>query len=114
MTQREFLNKIISSSMETEVVEFAQKSIDALDSKNEKRRNTMNATQKANVGLMEQIKELLVQKNETMVASEIAESLGLSTQKVSALCSKLVENGEIATLEVKIKGKGKVKGFTTL
>ena len=46
------------------------------------------------------------------IASEIAVALEISTQKTSALCRQLVENGTLNAEDVKVKGKGKVKGYT--
>lgn len=45
------------------------------------------------------------------VAATLAAKLGVSTQKVSALAKQLADNGEIVVSDVKIQGKGKVKGY---
>jgi DNA-binding IclR family transcriptional regulator len=46
-----------------------------------------------------------------MVASEIATTLGISTQKASALCKLLANEGKVAVSEVKVKNKGAVKQY---
>ena len=46
-----------------------------------------------------------------LVASTIATTLGISTQKVSALAKQLVESGKVVAEDVKVKGKGAVKGY---
>lgn len=111
-TEREFLNAILSNpELGVDVRTYAQQAIAKLDAKNEKRRNTLTATQKENLALMEKIEALLLEGCNVQVASEIAEALGISTQKASALCGKLVEDGKLIQTEVKQVGKGKVKGY---
>jgi DNA-binding transcriptional regulator GbsR (MarR family) len=46
--------------------------------------------------------------NEPMTASEVAEKVGVSTQKASALLRQI---GGLEVTELKVKGKGKVKGY---
>jgi hypothetical protein len=47
-----------------------------------------------------------------MVASDIAKAMEISTQKASALCKLLVDNGTLAVGDKKIKGKGTVKEYS--
>ncbi len=110
MTNREFLTSIISSNVSNELKEFAQSEIAKLDARNDKRRNTLTKEQVANEELKTAIVELLADKG-MLVASAIATSLGVSTQKVSALAKQLVESGKVVAEDVKVKGKGAVKGY---
>lgn len=110
MTNREFLNAIINGEVTDEVVTMAKKEIEKLDARNEKRRTTMTKEQVANEGVKAQIVEFIGDKT-AVVASEIAQGVGVSTQKVSALCKQLVDEGKLTVADVKVKGKGSVKGY---
>lgn len=111
MTNREFLNAIINGEVTDEVVTMAKEEIKKLDARNEKRRTTMTKEQTANEGVKAQIVEFIGDKK-AVVASEIAQGVGVSTQKVSALCKQLVDEGKLTVADVKVKGKGSVKGYT--
>jgi predicted transcriptional regulator len=110
MTNREFYNAIINHEVNDEIIAMAKAEIEKLDARNEKRRNTLTKEQKANEEVKGAIVEFIGDKSE-VVASDIAKSLDLSTQKVSALCKQMVDNGVLAVSEVKVKGKGAVKGY---
>lgn len=110
MTNREFYNAIINSDLSEELITFAQNEITKLDARNDKRRNTLTKEQIANEELKTAIVELLADKG-MLVASTIATTLGVSTQKVSALAKQLVESGKVVAEDVKVKGKGAVKGY---
>lgn len=109
MTQREFLTAIASNeTLNVELVDFAKALLVKADEKNAKRREAPNKTQLANEPIKAKILELLV--NKSMVASDIATELEISTQKASALCRQLVESGKASVKEVKGKS-GKVKAY---
>lgn len=110
MTYREFLNTVISTNISEEVTDFAKASIEKLDARNAKRATTLTKEQKANLLVMEQILTVLGAKK--LVASEIAENVGISTQKASALCRQLVQAGKVKVEEVKIPKKGVVKAYS--
>lgn len=111
MIKREFFNAIINGEITDEVIAMAKEEIEKLDARNEKRRNTMTKEQTANEGVKAQIVEFIGDKK-AVVASEIAQGVGVSTQKVSALCKQLVDEGKLTVADVKVKGKGSVKGYT--
>lgn len=110
MTQREFYTNIINANISDEMTDFAKGEIAKLDARNDKRRNTMTKEQKANEEVKVAIADFIGGKVD-VVASDIANGLAISTQKVSALCKQMVENGVLAVSEVKVKGKGAVKGY---
>lgn len=110
MTYREFYSKVANFNVDNEVAEFATMAIAKLDEKNEKRKNSPSKVSIANKPIKANIVKLLA--NGRMVASEIATSLEISTQKASALCRQLVEVGILTSTEVKVKGKGKVKAYS--
>lgn len=110
MTNRDFYTAVINANINDELTDFAKSEIAKLDARNDKRRNTMTKEQKANEDIKVTIADFIGGKSD-VVASDIAKGLALSTQKVSALCKQMVENGVLAVSEVKIKGKGAVKGY---
>lgn len=112
MTQREFLTKVIETTNETEVREYAEKQLIKLDEKNAKRSSTLNKDQKENLVHKEHILEFLKGKDDYVVANVIAENCNISTQKVGSLCGQLRKNNLIVAEKVKQEGKkGKVFGY---
>ena len=111
MTQREFLTAIASNeTLNAELVDFAKALLVKADEKNAKRRETPNKTQLANEPIKAKILELLADKS--MVASDIARELEITTQKASALARQLVESGQLSVKDTKVKGKGSVKCYS--
>jgi len=114
MTNRQFLTAIVEGNVTPEIVEFAKAQIVKLDEKNTKRRATGSKTAQANVAIKEAIASAM-EAGVTYTAAEIV-ALGIegvgSTQKVSPLMKQLSDAGKVVISEVKIKGKGKVKGYT--
>ena len=111
MTNREFFTAISTASVSDELKEFATAELAKLDAKNEKRRNTPTKAQIANEPIKAGIVEYLT-ANGKAVASELATALGVSTQKVSALCKALVDGGTVAVADVKVPKKGTVKQYS--
>jgi hypothetical protein len=110
MTNREVLTLIANGTANDTTKECAMGMIAKLDEKNAKRKNTETKAQKENKELMGKIVEVI--GNGTMVASDIGKALGVSTQKASALCTLLVKDGTLSVCEIKVKGKGSVKGYS--
>ena len=112
MTEREFLNAVLNSKDATEEMRtYATEGIAKLDARNDKRRNTLNKTQRENAEIMRAIVTLVTEKG-AMVASAIASELEISTQKASALCKLLVDNKVFVVSDVKSKNKGTVKSYS--
>ena len=111
MTNREFFEKVMKNEVDADVIAHAEQSIAKLDKRNADRQAKPSKTALANEPIKASILEYLVGKSEE-VASVIAENVGISTSKASALCGQLVAEEKIVATEVKIKGKGKVKGYT--
>ena len=112
MTNREFLTAVINGTVSANEIDFAKAEIAKLDARNDKRRNTLSKEQEANVERKALIVEVLNDK--PMLASEIAIATNLSTQRVSALCKQLVDEGKISVADVKVKGKGVLKQYTIM
>ena len=110
MTNREFFNAIIKANINPEVTEMATSLLTKLDEKNAKRKNTETKEQKENKVLMGTILANLSAGTATS-ASTLGAILGVSTQKASALCVLLEKEGKVVVTEIKVKGKGKVKGY---
>ena len=112
MTKREFLNAVIANVEVAEIAEFAKVEIEKMDARNAKRSHTPSKTAIANEPIKKAIVDLLRAYDEPVVASVIAEKMEISTQKASALCRQLVTSGQLSAVEVKVKGKGKQKGYS--
>jgi len=106
MTRREMFEAIVNGNVTEEVIAMAQNEIVKMDERNEKRKNTPSKTAVANEPIKAQIAEVLT--SEPMTASDVAEAVGISTQKASALLRQIEG---LTVTEVKVKGKGKVKGY---
>lgn len=126
MTQREFFeaiikaefasDKIIDTEAKTlvtveDVKAFAKERIAHLDTVNSNRKAKGTVTQRENEGIKANILAG-VKPNVTYTANEIGVMVGISTAKASALCRQFVQAKTFTESEVKIKGKGKVKGYT--
>lgn len=112
MTTREFLNAVIANTISADVTAFAQSELDKLDARNDKRRNTLSKEQQAN----EEIKVTILEAigSGSMTAAEIGKACDISTQKASALCRLLVNDGKLSVHDVKVKGKGSVKVYEAI
>lgn len=108
MTQREFLNNIINGNIDNDTIEMAKAEIAKLDARNDKRRNTLTKEQKENEVIKESILGVL---NGVTTAAEVGKALEISTQKASALLGQLAYDEKVIVTEVKIKGKGTVRGY---
>lgn len=113
MTKREFFVAVMEKVEDAELKLFAEQEIAKMDERNAKRKNAPSKKSIENEPIKEKIVEYLGRENELdfATASEIANEIGISVQKASALCRQLVENGILTSEEVKVKGKGKVKGY---
>lgn len=111
-TNRDFLTLVSNGTINDEVKAFAKEQIAKLDEKNEKRKVSKSALahKSENDGFKNAILAALAD-GKVWVAATLAAKLGVSTQKVSALAKQLADNGEIVVSDVKIQGKGKVKGY---
>ena len=110
MTEREFLTNIINGTITDKVKEYATNGIAKLDAKNDKRKNTKSKEQIANDGIKEQIVAYL--GNGSAVAASVATALSITTQKASALCRQLVDEGKVSVKDIKVKNKGAVKEYS--
>ena len=114
MTSRTFYMNVINANISDEMTAFAESALEKLDKRNSSRKEKGTKTQHENTAIKSAIINAM-DRGTTYTAAEIS-SLGIdgitSTQKASALMRQLVESGEVTETTVKIKGKGKVKGYT--
>ena len=108
MTRREFFVAVMETVEDAELKLFAEKEIAKMDERNAKRKNSPSKTAIANEPIKKAIVELLSVYDEPITASEVAEKINISTQKASALLRQI---DGLTVTEIKIKGKGKVKGY---
>lgn len=112
MTNREFYTAIASSTtLPTELIEFAAAAIEKMDNANAKRKNTPSKTAIANEPLKEQLLNEILSL-EPMPTNNVAAALGVSNQKASALLRQLVADDKVVAVEDKVPGKGKQKFYS--
>ena len=111
MTNREFFEAIEKNeALAEDIRNHAKTAIKKLDKANEGRKNNPSKKSKENEPIKLKIFEYLAEADYTP-ASEIAEAVEISTNKASALCRQLVEEGKLERTEIKVKGSGKVKAY---
>ena len=111
MTNREFYNAIANGQMNDEIKAFALEGIAKLDHRNELRNAKPSKTAVENEPIKARILELVTTKGNTMLASEVATEVEISTQKASALLRQLVADGKLGVTEVKVAKKGLQKAY---
>ncbi len=116
MTKREFMEAIANMLDEADtdekmnLREYALKEIEKMNDRNKARSSKPTPKQKENEAVKKAILAALID-GEPMISSAIAEKIGQTTQKVSALCRQMVEANELEEMEVKIPKAGKRKAF---
>ncbi len=112
MTTKEFYTAIINNEdLPAEIKEKAATLLDSLNKNSEKRSSKPSKKREENAPIMEAIFRY-VATNGPQIASAIGEALNISTNKASALCRQLVEEGKLDAEEVKIPKKGKCKQYS--
>lgn len=118
MTSRDFFKAIANNeTVGAEYREYAENALRKLDDKNAAHRNkTLKADAKKEAENRELKSHILnaLTEVEIAVSPKIAEKVGISTQKASALLRQLVEEGYVTKQEVTVKGKGKLWGYSIL
>lgn len=96
-TKRDYFNKLLAIeevANDIELVNFINHELELLDKKNRSKSGELTETQKENLKTMEEITIWLNGKKDTTIA-EIRKQFGLSSQKVTPLMTKLVEEGKV-------------------
>ena len=106
MTKREMYEAIVNGNVTDEVIEMAKNEIVKMNERNAKRKNSPSKRSIENEPIKAKIVEVLTDSPQS--ASEIAEKVEISVQKASALLRQI---DGLKVTEIKVKGKGKVKGY---
>ena len=116
MTQREFYEKVIAIVEDAEVKAFAEAGIEKLDKTNENRK--VKTAEKAAVKEAEKapIREAIyavITTGEGKTASDLIAEAGvdIKPQAIPSLLKPLVDEGKVIKTDLKVKGKGAVRGY---
>jgi hypothetical protein len=110
-TMRKFLETVATGLTGAEEVEFAKGEIAKLDARNEARKGKPSKTAQVNAPIKDAIKAF-VTDNPNATAEAIGVAIGQTTAKVSSLATQLVNEGILASADIKkVNGKGKVKSY---
>ena len=113
MTNREFYTNIANGTITQNEIDFAVAAIEKLDATNEKRKAKAaeGASKKAeeNAPIKAAIRAALT--NEAQTAPQIAAIVGVTHNKVTPLAKQLVAEGIAEQVEIKVPGKGAMKGY---
>lgn len=111
MTKREFYEAIMNGIVNEETEDFARAELERLDAQAAKRAE--KSAEKAatfNAEVTEAMAGLEFEG--AITASQVGEQLGVSVQKASSIMRRAVDLGLATVEDIKISGKGKVKGYT--
>ncbi len=104
MTKREFFEAVIDANFNEELTTEARNYISKMDAANEKKRGKTSKAAAENAVVRKTVFEALT--SEPILATELAEKVGLSTNKVVGLMRQLVTDGAVTATKVKVVGKG--------
>lgn len=115
MTQREFYQAVIEANINEELVAFAQAGIEKLDKTNAKRVEKTAEKAAEKEAIKAPIREAIyaVITAEPKTASTLIEEAGveIKPQAIPSLLKPLVEAGKVVKADIKVKGKGTVRGY---
>ena len=112
MTNREFLTAVANlENVAEDIKAYAEERLAKLDATNEARKNKPSKKATENAPIMEQIATEVL-GTEAMTAASVAEAVGISVQKASALLRALVAEGKAVAADSKVPGKGTCKVYT--
>lgn len=113
MTRRERLEMVIRGEINNELIEDCKRELEKLNERSAaalaKSKTTENY--KENKEYEERICQILGEK--PLQIGEISDILdiGISRQRLTAICTNLVREGRIRAVEVKVKGKGRRRAY---
>lgn len=115
MTNREFFEAIVNANVNDELTAFAAAALEKLDHTNELRKIAVAKKAAERNAERAPIRDAIVAcvTDEPKTATTLIAEAGveLKPQAIPSLLKNLVENGELAKVEVKVKGKGKQVGY---
>lgn len=113
-TERDFLTAVVNGEVDEQALDYAKNAIKKLDERNEKRKNTQTPAQKENAELCNRIYDTVKTDGKSLTSPEIAEMVGITTAKASALCGMLVKSGRFTVADIKVPKKGTLKSYTAV
>ena len=114
MTNRDFLTAISNlENISEELKAEALARIEKIDATNEARKNKPSKKALENAPIMEQIANEVLGA-EAVTAGTVAEAVGISVQKASALLRALVAEGKATVTEVKVPKRGVQKAYSAI
>lgn len=116
MTERDFYTKVIEANVSEELTAFATAGIEKIDKANETRRAKNAEKAIAKEAEKAPIREAIfaVITTEGKTASTLIEEAGLAEvkpQSIPSLLKPLIEAGKVIKTDIKVKGKGTVRGY---
>ena len=109
MTAREFYNAVIGGKVGEAEVAYAREAILKLDNKNAKRKAPNGEVKEENKPIAEAILSALA--NGSMLSTDLAKTIGQTTQKTNGVAGEMVKLGMLTKTKVKVKGKGELTHY---
>jgi hypothetical protein len=114
MTMRKYHEAVLAiPGCPADVAEKAKAEIAKLDATNAKRTEKAKEKSAENKPVKDAIYQFLL-NNGTKTSPEIADGVGITTSKASAMCRQMVDEGQLTVSEVKVPKKGKLKAYTAI
>lgn len=108
MTYREFYNAVLNANISDEMNETAVEFLSKLDSRNEKRKNTVTKDKAEAISRRELVLGFLSDNEGVFTREQIAEAIGITANQVTGACTTLVGEGKVNKTEVKVDKSRKV------
>lgn len=110
MNRQIFFETVIAETENAEVRDFATKELDKLAKENSRKAEKRAEKLAEDKPLLDKIIEFLTPSTEgakkVCLTSEVADNVGISTQKATPLLKRLVADGLVEMSDEKIKGQG--------
>ena len=108
-TSRMALTDIINGTNTDKVKVWAENEIAKLDKKNAKRKAESGQVKEENKPIAEAILKALA--NGSMLSANLAQAVGVTTQKVNGVAGEMVKLGMLDKFKVKVKNKGEQTAY---
>ena len=109
MTNREFYNAIVKANINADLTAHATAEIAKLDKKNAKRKTEEGTIKTENRPIAEAILKAL--EGGSMLSANLAQAVGVTTQKVNGVAGEMVKLGMLDKFKVKVKNKGEQTAY---
>ena len=109
MTNREFYNAIVKANINADLTAHAVAEIAKLDKKNAKRKAEEGTIKEENRPIAEAILKAL--EGGSMLSANLAQAVGVTTQKVNGVAGEMVKLGMLDKFKVKVKNKGEQTAY---